>query len=177
MIIVGVSDTSKILRTIVDSNPMIGYRFEGYLSRHPEKDADVIGHPDELAAIVREKGIDMVFVCLSLFSQTNRGNEFLKVCNKLGVKLRFIPENQSWFRSKLNMESVGNLVVINPQQIPLDDIEVRVLKRLFDILFSLAFIVFYFHLVFPTDCLVDKIEFKRTCIFCTGTYWNQQQDL
>ena len=33
---------------------------------------------------------------MSLFSQTGRGNEFLKVCNKLGVKLRFIPENQSY---------------------------------------------------------------------------------
>jgi lipopolysaccharide/colanic/teichoic acid biosynthesis glycosyltransferase len=165
MIIVGVSDTTKMLRTIVDSNPMIGYRFEGYLSRRPETDADVIGHPDELAQIVREKGIDMVFVGLSLFSQTDRGNEFLKVCNKLCVKLRFIPENQSWFRSKLNMESVGNLVVINPQQIPLDDIEARIVKRLFDILFSLAFIVFIFSWFFPLIALLIKLSSKGPVFF------------
>jgi len=165
MIIVGVSDTTKMLRTIVDSNPMIGYRFEGYLSRRPETDVDVIGHPDELAQIVREKGIDMVFVGLSLFSQTDRGNEFLKVCNKLGVKLRFIPENQSWFRSKLNMESVGNLVVINPQQIPLDDIEARIMKRLFDILFSLVFIVLVFSWFFPLIALLIKLSSKGPVFF------------
>ena len=165
MLIVGVNDTSKLLRTIVDNNPMMGYHFVGYLSRHPDKDSDVIGHPDDFATIIQENDIDMVFVTLSLFSHSGRGSTFLKECNKKGIKLRFIPENQSWFQSKVNMESVGNLVVINPQKIPLDDIESRFLKRIFDILFSLSAIVLVFSWLFPLIALIIKFTSKGSVFF------------
>jgi len=165
MIIVGVNDTSKLLRTIVESNLMMGYHFKGYVSRQPKKDPDVIGHPNDLARIIQENKIEMVFVTLSLFSKSGRGLEFLKICNSLGVRLRFVPENQSWFQSKVNMESVGNLVVVNPQAIPLDKIESRLVKRFFDIVFSAIVIIFVFSWLFPLLAIIIKQSSKGPVFF------------
>jgi putative colanic acid biosysnthesis UDP-glucose lipid carrier transferase len=165
VLIVGVSEITKFLRMIIDSNPMLGYKFEGYLSRDMEKDIDVIGHPDHLAEIIKEKKIELVFVSLSLFSQSIRATEYLKICNNAGVKLRFLPENQRWFKSKINMESVGDLVVINPQQVPLDEIESRFFKRLFDLVFSLLAIVLVFSWLFPLLAIVIKLTSKGPVFF------------
>lgn len=164
-LIVGVCDTTRHLRALIDSNPMLGYRFEGYLSRHPEKDEAVIGHPDELADQLRERNIEIVFVALSLFSQSLRAKEYLKICNQMGVRLRFIPDNQRWFRTRINTESVGSLMVINPQEIPLDDIELRFLKRLFDIFFSLGVILLIFSWLFPVLALIVKLTSKGPVFF------------
>jgi len=165
IIIVGLNDTSRLLRTIVETNLMLGYQFKGFVSRQPHKDVDVIGHPNDLAQIIRKNKIEMVFVTLSLFNKSGKGAEYLKICNSLCVKLRFVPENQSWFQSKVNMESVGNLVVVNPQAIPLDQLESRFMKRIFDILFSSMVIVFIFTWLFPLLAILVRLSSKGPVFF------------
>ena len=165
ILIVGLNDTSRLLRTIIDSNPMLGYQFIGYVSKHPLRDNDVIGDRDQLADLIKQQNIQMVFVTLSLFSESNQGKDFLKICNSMGVRLRFVPENQNWFKSRANMESVGDFVVINPQEIPLDDIEARCVKRIFDIIISLTAIICVFSWLFPIIALIIKLTSKGPVFF------------
>jgi len=87
------------------------------------------------------------------------------MCNQKGIRLRFIPENQSWYKSRLNRESVGGLVLINPQEIPLDDLGSRALKRLFDLLFSSFVILFVFSWTLPVIALLIKLSSKGPVFF------------
>jgi len=65
----------------------------------------------------------------------------------------------------MNMESVGSLVVFNPQEIPLDDINSRFFKRAFDIVFSSVVILFVISWLFPLLCVLIKLTSKGPVFF------------
>lgn len=165
VIIVGLNDTSQVLRNIISSNYLLGYRFVGFLSSETYCTPEVIGHLDDLESVIDENQIQMVFAILSLSPDENKRKELLKTCNRKGVRLRFIPENQRWFKARYNLESVGPIVVINPQEMPLDELGSRVWKRLFDIAFSLIAILFVFSWLFPILALLIKISSKGSVFF------------
>ena len=164
-VIIYINETSFALRKIIESNLIMGYLFIGFIDDKNSDDPDLIGDPDQLERLIDEHQIEMVFVTLSIFSGENRFKEILRICNRKGVHLRLVPENQYMFRSRVNMESVGNLVLINPQAIPLDNLVSRVNKRLFDLLFSVICIVFLFTWLFPILIILVKLSSKGPIFF------------
>ena len=164
-VIIYINETSFALRKIIESNLIMGYLFIGFIDDKNSDNPDLIGDPDQLEKLIDEHQIEMVFVTLSIFSGENRFKEILRICNRKGVHLRLVPENQYMFRSRVNMESVGNLVLINPQAIPLDNLVSRVNKRLFDLLFSVICIVFLFTWLFPILIVLIKLSSKGPVFF------------
>jgi exopolysaccharide biosynthesis polyprenyl glycosylphosphotransferase len=63
------------------------------------------------------------------------------------------------------MESVGNLVVLNPQETPLDEAGNRLFKRFFDIVFSLTIILAVFSWLFPVIAILIKLSSKGPVFF------------
>ena len=57
------------------------------------------------------------------------------------------------------------MVVINPQEIPLDSLGFRVQKRIFDLLFSLMLCIFLFSWLFPLIALLIKLDSKGPVFF------------
>lgn len=165
VLIIGSNDMGIFLRNLLINNPMLGYEFVGYITEKPEVDKEILGQLDDLPKLVIKNDIDILFVTLSSYYDLNKSNELMAICNKLGVRLRFVPENQYWFKFRKNLESVGNLVIINPQQIPLDDINSRFVKRSFDIFFSLLVIVFIISWLFPILFLLIKLSSKGPAFF------------
>lgn len=160
-LIVGYDKTANLLRKIITSNYLLGYQFSGFLDSSPNDDPSVIGHVSELESIIENQNIQIVFV-----TDTNSQNKaILKICNRKGVRLRFVPEKQRWFKSHHNMESVGDLVLINPQENPLDDLGARVGKRIFDIVFSTMAILLVFSWLFPIIALLIKLSSKGPVFF------------
>ena len=117
VLIIGLNDMSIFLRHLLNNNPTLGYKFVGYVSESQNEDKDVLGRVDELDHLVSDNQIDFLFVTHSAFNDIKRSKELLATCNKIGVRLRFIPENQYWFKTSMNLESVGSLTVFNPQEI------------------------------------------------------------
>ena len=163
--IVGLNDMSVFLRHLLNNNPMLGYEFIGYISDKNEEDKDVLGHLDELVKLVSLHQIDFLFVTHSAYNDVKKSKELLSICNKIGVRLRFVPENQYWFKNSMNMESVGSLAIFNPQEIPLDDLRSRFFKRSFDIIFSSLIIVFIISWLFPVLCILIKLSSKGPVFF------------
>jgi len=164
VMIIGNNETTNLLKKIINNNPMTGYRFVGFASGHVS-DPDYLGSSDQLDQLVKDHNIQMVIVSLSLISEEGKMRDYLNTCSRLGVRIRFLPENQRWFRSHPNMEAVGGLLLINPQEIPLDNMGHRLLKRGFDLLFSLALIVFLFSWTFPIIALAIKLCSKGPVFF------------
>lgn len=165
VLIAGLNDTSRILRKIIDSNSSLGYKFTGFISTQYPDDPDVIGISEDLVSLIEKHDVQMIFIIVSIFANSPRPKEYMKICNQLGVRLRFIPENQHWLRSGFNLESIENIVVLNPQEIPMDDIGARVQKRMFDLVFSTCCIVFLFSWLFPILMIVIKLSSKGPVFF------------
>jgi len=164
-IIVNYNDTSRALRNIIESNLIMGYRFIGFVDEDNAVNPDLLGHPDDLSSLIDEHHVEMVFVTMSVFSQENRLKEFAKICNSKGVHLRLVPENQSVFMSPINVKSVRKLSLINPQEIPLDNLLSRFSKRTFDVIISMLSIVFLFSWLFPIVILFIKLGSKGPIFF------------
>lgn len=165
VLIIGMNDMGVFLRNLLENNPLLGYDFLGYVSDKGDKNKEVLGDINELASIVSQNQIDILFVTHSAYNDTAKSKELLDICNKIGVRLRFVPENQYGFKSTLNMESVGSLVVFNPQEIPLDDRNSRFFKRVFDVFFSSMVIVFIISWLFPILCILIKLNSKGPIFF------------
>jgi len=60
---------------------------------------------------------------------------------------------------------VGQLVLINPQEIPLDVFESQVFKRMFDIVFSFLVITFLLSFLIPILALLIKLNSKGPVFF------------
>jgi len=165
VLIMGLNEMGVLLREVMDGNPMLGFDFIGYISEREDENKDVLGHLDDLIPIVTENEVEMIFVTLPLYNDIKKSKELLTICNKVGIRLRIVPENQYWFKSKLHLESVGSLVVFNPQEIPLDDVKSRFLKRIFDVFFSSVVIFFILSWLFPILFLLIKLSSKGPVFF------------
>jgi len=165
VLIVGYTTTSRHLKKIIEGNPLMGYQFCGFLTRKSSESKDIIGTPDQLAKSIEIMNIQLVFISVSLTNTENNAQQYLDVCNRMGVRARFVPDNQRWFKSKIDMESVGPLVVINPQQIPLDEIESRIIKRSFDLVFSSLVILFVMSWLVPLITIVIKLNSRGPVFF------------
>jgi len=164
-LIVGINETCHQLRNMLDTNPILGYKFIGFVTSKQTEGVDIIGNPDSLIDLIEKHQIQMLFVTLSLFGESNRGKEYLRICNQMGIRMRFIPENQRWLKSRINMESVGDMALINPQEIPMDDLDSRFLKRMFDLLFSGLFLILIFSWLFPILAILIKLSSKGPVFF------------
>lgn len=165
VLIIGRNDMGVFLRNLLENNPMLGYDFFGYVSDKQEEDKEVLGNIDDLASLVSQSQIDLLFVTDSAYNDSTKSKELLEICNKIGVRLRFVPENQYGFKTSLNMESVGSLVVFNPQEIPLDNRNSRLFKRIFDVFFSSMVIVFIISWLFPILFVLIKLSSKGPIFF------------
>jgi Undecaprenyl-phosphate glucose phosphotransferase len=164
-LIIGYNQTTRLLQRIIEGNPLMGYQFCGFLTRKVPQSDDIIGTPEELAKLTELMNIQLVFVSVSFTSSDNNSKKYLDICNRMGIRVRFVPENQRWFKARMNMESVGSLAVFNPQEIPLDDIAARISKRAFDLFFSSMVILFILSWLVPLLALIIKINSKGPVFF------------
>jgi len=164
VLIVGLNNTARQLKRLIKYNPTLGYQFIGYVSDEGISKS-LLGNTDVLETIIKQHKIEMVFVTLSIYNESTKSKDFLRLCNKTGVRLRFVPENQQWFKNRINMESVGQLVLINPQEMPLDVFESQLFKRMFDIVFSLLVIVFLLSWLIPILAILIKLNSKGPVFF------------
>lgn len=164
-IIVGLNETSLRFRNMLESNRIMGYEFIGFVDDHGPGNLDLIGSPDDLESLIDQHHIEIIFVMMSIFSPGERVKEYLKICNRKGIHLRVVSDNQYLFNSRINRISVRGLVLINPQEIPLDNLASRIYKRLFDLAFASFSILFLFTWLFPVLMLLIKLSSKGPVFF------------
>ena len=165
MVIVANCDTANVLRRIINNNPMLGYKFLGYIVHEYSPDQkEVLGLTSNLEQLITSHNIEMIFSVQNtenlLFNKS-----IVQRCDKYGVRLRFIPENNRLYASEHNSETIAEIAIINPHKIPLDDLGPRFWKRTFDIFFSLGMILFVFTWLFPIIAIVIKLSSKGPVFF------------
>ncbi|MFA6701547.1 MAG: exopolysaccharide biosynthesis polyprenyl glycosylphosphotransferase [Dysgonamonadaceae bacterium] len=167
VVILGLSEASLILGKLLNSNPILGYKFVGYISEKDEKDENMtLGKLGELYSIAEIHKVNMIFVTNPLYFTVNKTKELLVLSNKIGLRLRYILMNGYWNRFvNREVETTGYFEMFNPQEIPLDNFSLRTQKRIFDLLFSLAVIMFIFTWLFPILALVIKLDSKGPIFF------------
>jgi len=171
-LLVGTNETMQRVRRILKANPILRYRVVGFLydeGEIPEKNVEVLGQYSDLEHWVKEKKIHAVFKVVTDNNNMklcgSSSDTLLQTCNRLGVRLYYVPANHHIETGDIQEEKIDDIVLFNPQRIPLDIIENQVKKRIFDLAFSGLVIVFLLSWLYPILGIIIKLSSKGPVIF------------
>ncbi len=157
--------TSKKMMHLFQKKQNLGYFLIGFFSNKKSNHTNYLGTEVDLYQFLKEQRIDEVYATLSELKkeQVKTLNKFTSLNN---ITLKLIPSAQEFY-SKTNETEFYNdtLKVLSVKKLPFDYFEIRFLKRLFDIVFSLFTIVFLLSWLMPVLWILIKLESKGPAIF------------
>ncbi|GGH19201.1 undecaprenyl-phosphate glucose phosphotransferase [Mucilaginibacter phyllosphaerae] len=140
----------------------VGFLKDGYSSVNEAGELIAVTPAQQIRSAV-ESGADEVFVCMDT-DKMGEMTELIKEGEKQCVRLKFVP-NFTELEGNMKFDKRGNFLVLYARNEPLETIENRFKKRLFDIIVSLGVIVFIFSWLYPILALIIKIQSPGPVIF------------
>jgi putative colanic acid biosynthesis UDP-glucose lipid carrier transferase len=159
ILLVGFSNTSiKFMDTLIE-HPFLGYRIVGMIDDVDHSD-DIctvyLGPLHKLETVLREDNIDEVLIALDPSNEI-KIISIINTCEQFPVMVRIIPGNQSYIGSRCTVSLFRDFPIITVRRNPLDDMQWRLVKRCFDIVFSLCFLLLVASWFFPILALAIKL--------------------
>jgi putative colanic acid biosynthesis UDP-glucose lipid carrier transferase len=166
LLIIGAGEVASNFLTVVQKNPEFGYDFIGFLDDKsvPTISGNILGGIDSLEKVITEKKIDEVVIAIPDYA-TSLLDGIIKICNKTAVRTHIIPDYFRFLSKKFKISMIGNFPLISVRSEPLEEIHWKVLKRIFDVVFSLIFIVLIYSWLFPVIAFFLKKDSKGPVIF------------
>lgn len=145
IILVGYSRAAEEYIDRIEANPQWGYIVRGILDDNVPagtvyKGIKVIGRIANLTVILPANRLDEIAITLGL-SEYYRLEEIVAMCEKSGVHTKFIPDYNKIIPTKPYTEDILGLPVINIRYVPLSNTFNSMVKRVMDIIGSIAAII------------------------------------
>lgn len=162
VLLVGKGSDLMELKQYFLAHPEEGYQFKGNIGMQAEEKPE--------AFVQRVKQLCMENQIHELYCSINRlqGKAFQQLVefaeNNL-MRIRMVPETEGFPYKKLKVEFYDHVPVLAFRPFPLDDNFNRVIKRLFDILFSTLIIVTLLWWLIPLLAIFIKLESKGPVFF------------
>ena len=158
ILIIGAGEVGKNFYDTIISNPHFGYRLVGFLDDKPKDflNGDYLGTISDLPEVLKQYEVDDVLIALPNYAY-DRIEDVIEICKRYAVRIKLIPDYFKWVSKKFDVSMFGKFAVVALRSNKLSDTHWRVVKRIFDIIFSLAVIVFLFSWFFPIIFILQKI--------------------
>ncbi len=91
--------------------------------------------------------------------------KILAECEKKFIRIRFINRHSNFKRGNIIIRNESEIPFIVQNREPLEDLDNRLRKRLFDLLVGLLVIIFFLSWMFPLIALLIKLDSKGPIIF------------
>jgi len=159
-IILGKTPQSESLEKFLVDTPFYGFINKKIICFKERSKLDI----EAIFDYISNEEIDEIFCSISelnnedLLAIVNYADNNLKV-------VKFIPDRSKVLSKKLRHDYYGIIPILTFRTIPLDDPFSALLKRVFDIVFSLAVIVLILSWLTPLIALVIKVESKGSVFF------------
>lgn len=171
LLVIGAGNLGKKFYRNLRMHPELGYEVIGFLddnlTKHQDSDLrlnPILGRLDDLSRILQSKVVDEVIVALPLAAHEKLG-DIINVCEKTGVKVLIIPDYFDYLPARPHFDNFAGIPLINVRYIPLDDFRNRLLKRAFDITFSICAIILTAPLLMSI-ALAIKVTSPGPILFC-----------
>ena len=141
VVLIGSGHLAQQYRKTILQAPQFGYTIDGYIGK--EGGFKGLPHLGEWASVGNEVlsnvGIDEVVVALEQ-EQTNLLPQIIAATEKYGTKISIIPYYNDYIPASTTIQTLGDCKLLNLRTTPLDFPGNAIIKRLFDIVFSLILI-------------------------------------
>ena len=160
VVIVGEEKSTSELAHFFNDNPNYGYKLVKVFDLKTSKKQEI----KECQDFVLENKIDEIYCALSDLSNTDVNN-FIDFTDNNLKTLKFLPDEKEVTARNLKLDYYGYIPIVSLRNIPLDITANKVIKRTFDILFSVIIIVGVLSWLIPILALFIKSESKGPIFF------------
>lgn len=165
VVIVGAGYAGNELYHYFIKDKSLGYRFMGFFDDAPEIPSLMIkGKIKHLKDYCIKENVDEIYYALSLTS-----NDLIKdladFCDDNFIYFKIAPDFRGLVQKKVNIDFYENIPIMTFRREPLGIAFNRVVKRAFDIAFSLMVICFIFPFIVPVIAFLIKLESKGPIFF------------
>ncbi len=160
VVIVGDGKSVEQLTQFFNENPDYGYKLINVFDLVENKKDQIESCFD---FVINEK-IDEIYCSLSDLTNTDV-NKFIDFTDNNLKILKFLPDNKEILSRNLIFDYYDYIPVISLRNIPLDETTNKIIKRLFDILFSLIIILGVLSWLIPVLAVLIRLESKGPIFF------------
>ncbi|THD32810.1 exopolysaccharide biosynthesis polyprenyl glycosylphosphotransferase [uncultured Flavobacterium sp.] len=160
VIIIGNAKSAIQLRDFFNENPDYGYKLEKMFTLVPNKKEQV----EECFTFAMDNKIDEIYCSLSDLSNADI-NKFIDFTDNNLKILKFIPDNKEVLARNLIFDYYDYIPIISLRNIPLDEVANKIIKRIFDIVFSLIIIIGILSWLIPILAILIRLESKGSVFF------------
>ena len=164
VIVFGDSKSAQNVVSLFDKRQDLGYRFYGFFSDKINKSKNHLGTIKEGFIYTKEENIDEIYCDVNSVTRPKL-KEIREFCRDNKIELRLIPENKAIYSKDFILEYYGTIPILNPKQLPFERIETHIIKRTFDIFFSLFVCIFLLSWMLPILWIIVKINSKGSFFF------------
>ncbi len=166
VLIVGTGDRGmKFYDQYVKENHY-GYTLAGFVDEKvsPELNGKYLGKTSELDQVIASTEFDDIIVTLPI-NDGSQLEKIVSVSEKEGKRVRIIPHYDNLTSGRMKVDTLGTLPIITLRSLPLDVIDNKLYKRVFDIVFSVIVITVLLSWLIPLVGLLIKLSSKGPVFF------------
>ncbi len=163
LIIIGSGEIGQNFLQSINSSKDSDYNFIGFLDEVPSS-KNYLGSISNLETIISEGNIDDVVVALPGY-EIDKLDSIIKICNRYAVRSYIIPDYFKFLSSRFKLGFFGNIPLISVREEPLTEFHWRVIKRFFDVVMSLIFILLVLSWLIPLIAILQKLTSKGHVFF------------
>jgi undecaprenyl-phosphate galactose phosphotransferase/putative colanic acid biosynthesis UDP-glucose lipid carrier transferase len=108
--------------------------------------------------------IDEIIISLP-YHQSKLINDLFRYADNNMIRVRVIPEFSEYLSQSFSIDYIENIPVMKLRKEPLQSLTNRVLKRMFDVIFSLMVVIILFSWIFPIIAIIIKLTSKGPVFF------------
>jgi len=165
VVFLGKDNTTKKFIKLFKEQKSLGYKYLGYFSNIVSKNKDYIGSFEDSFSFVQKNEVDEIYCSLTELNQEEI-KELRKLTALKDIKIKLIPNSNEFYSKNQKTEYYNNnLVVLKVEKLPFDFAENKILKRIFDIVFSILICIFLLSWLIPVLWILMKFDSKGSLIF------------
>jgi len=159
VIVIGNNEKTRQLISIFNTRLDFGYKFKKQFCTD-DNDFSL----ENCFSFIKENNIDEIYSSVAELSN-KQINKLIDFADNNLRELKFIPDNKDIYSKKLKYEYYDYIPILTLRNIPLSAPVNHFIKRLFDIIFSSAVIIFILSWLTPIIAILIKLESKGPVFF------------
>lgn len=161
---------NKNIATLIEKiylNPNYGFQIAGLLT--DAKVSDELkqfhkGSLSEITAFLEANNVDEIIISLP-YQKSKLINDLFRYADNNMIRVRVIPEFSEYLSQAFSIDYVENIPIMKLRSEPMNSFTNRVLKRFFDVVFSLLVVLVLFSWLFPIIAMIIKWTSKGPVFF------------
>ena len=160
---IGIDDSSKKITNLFNNNKSLGYRYLGLFTNKNLNNK--LGNVEDSFDYILDHSVDEIYCSLKELS-SQMVNKITSFANSNNINLKLIPDAGKLYSKDQSIEFYDDtLVVLNVKKLPFEFNENYLIKRFFDVIFSLLICFLVLTWLIPILWILIKIESKGPAIF------------